>query len=275
MKKSNFFSVLLLLAVCSGSCIIGSCSKNDIDENAPAGNDRGSIGEYGSTDGHEWVDLGLPSGTLWATCNVGASGPEEYGDYFAWGETQGRESGKTHFSWESYKFSYNSTNLLTKYCLQRNCGYEGYVDGVKELSSGDDAATEKWGGSWQTPSPAQIAELIDGSNIKVIEVVIDHGGNAIEVKRNVKTVKWVTRNGVNGLLIRNEYTDKELFLPAAGYCQDSDIVAVGTEGGYWSRSIPTAGYPGSASSLFFSSRHPVLMNYYYRYFGRTIRPVRK
>ena len=230
MKKRDFLSVLLMMAVCSGSCIIGSCSKNDIEENAPAENGSSSADLSGTTNGHEWVDLGLPSGTRWATCNVGASAPEEYGDYFAWGETEGRNSGKTTFSWSTYKLAGES-------------GYDGYQD----------AATESWGGSWQTPSMAQIAELIDGTNCNTV---------------------WTTLNGVNGRMIISKRNGKQIFLPAAGHCLDTNLGEAGTEGYYWSRSI-SVGYPGSASSLFFSAGHPVLMNYYYRYVGRTIRPVRK
>lgn len=79
-------------------------------------------------DGHEYVDLGLPSGTLWATCNVGANRPEEVGDYFAWGET----ATKDIYDWKHYKFGILCTNVykLTKYCNNPTCGYNGYVDNL-------------------------------------------------------------------------------------------------------------------------------------------------
>lgn len=218
------------MAACTGSSIISSCSKDDVEENTPSENGGSSADLSGTTNGHEWVDLGLPSGTLWATCNVGASAPEEYGDYFAWGEANGRESGKTTFAWNTYS-------------LANESGYDGY----------EDAATESWGGSWQTPSLAQITELIDGNNTNIV---------------------WTTQNGVNGRMIISKRNNKQIFLPAAGHYQDNNLSGVGTDGYYWSRTI-SVGYPGSASSLFFSANHTASMNYYYRYVGRTIRPVRK
>jgi hypothetical protein len=91
---------------------------------------------------HEWVDLGLPSGTLWATCNVGASSPEEYGDYFAWGETEPKEV----YNMDTYKY-YDGSNCV-------NIGTD--IAGTKY-----DAATANWGAPWRMPSEAQIQELLD------------------------------------------------------------------------------------------------------------------
>ena len=101
---------------------------------------------------HEYVDLGLPSGTLWATCNVGASSPEEYGDYFAWGETNGYNSGKTYFDWSTYMYCKGSENTLTKYCYTSNYGYNDFRDTLTELLPEDDAATANWGSDWQIPT---------------------------------------------------------------------------------------------------------------------------
>ena len=90
---------------------------------------------------HEWVDLGLPSGTLWATCNVGASKPEEYGDYFAWGETEPKDE----YCWSTYLHCKGDYNSLTKYCHQYDYGYNGFTDNLTELEPADDAATANWG----------------------------------------------------------------------------------------------------------------------------------
>ena len=79
--------------------------------------------------GHEYVDLGLPSGTLWATCNLGANSPEQYGDYFAWGETAPKEV----YTWTTYKWCNGTNNTLTKYCTNSSCGYNGFVDNKTEL----------------------------------------------------------------------------------------------------------------------------------------------
>jgi hypothetical protein len=102
----------------------------------------------------EYVDLGLPSGTLWATCNVGATSPEEYGDLFAWGETEPKQT----YTWETYKWCHGSYNSLTKYC--DNSSY-GNVDGRTELEFEDDAAYVNMGPSWRMPSNEQMHELLD------------------------------------------------------------------------------------------------------------------
>ena len=88
-------------------------------------NDNGG-GNGNNTVTHEYVDLGLPSGTLWATCNVGADTPEGYGYYFAWGETQQKEA----YNWSTYKYSHGNSDLLTKYCSVSELGYEGFTDSL-------------------------------------------------------------------------------------------------------------------------------------------------
>ena len=119
-----------------------------------------SVGVYGygeepepdiddTLDGHAYVDLGLPSGTLWATCNVGASSPEEYGDYFAWGETEP----KNDYNWSTYKYCKGSSTTMTKYCTSSSYGT---VDNKTELEPSDDAATVNWGSNWQMPSLEQL-----------------------------------------------------------------------------------------------------------------------
>jgi uncharacterized protein (TIGR02145 family) len=97
--------------------------------------------------GHEYVDLGLPSGTLWATMNIGASSPEEYGNYYAWGEL----SGKSDYSWSTYRFG--SASPFTKYDQ----------DGLTTLELVDDVARTEWGGDWRMPTQADLQELIDNT----------------------------------------------------------------------------------------------------------------
>ena len=100
-------------------------------------------GNIGVLNGHEWVDLGLPSGTKWATCNVGASSPEEYGDYFAYSDGSG------------------SYNTLTKYCFRSNNGYNGFTDNLTTLVASDDAARANWGASWRMPTQTEMKELLN------------------------------------------------------------------------------------------------------------------
>ena len=107
-------------------------------------------------DNHTYVDLGLPSGTLWATCNVGANFPEEYGDYFAWGETQPKDT----YNWSTYKYANGDYDKLTKYCNRSDYGNNGFTDNLTALQTGDDPATANWGSGWRRPSKAQWDELL-------------------------------------------------------------------------------------------------------------------
>lgn len=203
-----------------------------------------------SFNGHDYVDLGLPSGTLWATCNVGANKPEEYGDYFAWGEIKQ----KTVYDWDTYKYSkvkhrkFKKVDLLTKYCNELAYGYEGFTDELTVLRSADDPATTNWGNGWEMPSKEQWEEL----------------------KENTKST-WTTRNGVKGRLFTAN-NGNSLFLPAAGYRSYDEIINVGSIGYYWSSSLHT-GYPFDAWYFNFDS-YSASVGSNYRYGGRSVRAVR-
>ena len=176
---------------------------------------------------HECVDLALPSGTLWATCNVGADSPEKFGFFFAWGETEPK---KTYF-WNTYQYCHNSYNTLTKYCTIVNYGYKGFADNVIELDSMDDAATVIWGTSWQIPSREQYQELIN-SDYTITE--------------------WTTKNGINGCEITSRYNGNSIFIPAADYRQGTSISSANKRGYYWSRTL-NKDLPDSAFYLYFMS----------------------
>ena len=193
---------------------------------------------------HEWVDLGLPSGTLWATCNVGASSPEEYGDYFAWGET----TPKDYYDWSTYKWCNGSNTTMTKYCTNSSYGYNGFVDNKAELDPEDDAAYVNWGASWRMPTTEQQRELYE----KCSSV-------------------WTTQNGVNGRLFIGP-NGNTLFLPAAGDRWYDSLYYAGSWGYYWSRTL-YGGRPGYAYYLAFYSD---LVSWYYdgRGSGFTVRAVR-
>lgn len=152
----------------------------------------------------EWVDLGLPSGTLWATCNVGANSPEEYGDYFAWGET----FSKDYYDWTTYKWCNGSMDGITKYSYGSYC-----IDFKSELEPEDDVAYVQWGPSWRMPTKAQQDEL-----------------------REHCTWTWTTQNGVNGYLVIGP-NGNSIFLPVAGNsCEDLPCNAE-SGGFYWSRTL--------------------------------------
>jgi hypothetical protein len=110
---------------------------------------------------HDYVDLGLESGTLWATCNVGAAKPWNYGDYFAWGETTPKNdtTPESVFSWKNYKYCDGSDSTLTKYCNDSARGKDGYTDRLNSLLPEDDAAIVNWGNGFHTPSTDNWKEL--------------------------------------------------------------------------------------------------------------------
>lgn len=203
----------------------------------------------------EYVDLGLPSGTLWATCNVGAGSPEDYGDYFAWGETEP----KSAYTWENYKYCMGTDNTLTKYCTNIDLGYNGFTDGLTEMTSEDDAATAKWGSEWQMPSLTQLAELVNSSNT---------------------TTEWTTMNGVNGRRITSNSNGNSIFLPAAGRYNDESLQETGLYGYYWSNMIVNTSYNTANKNynvrlLFLNSGGFTYSQTFSRYLGLSVRPVRK
>ena len=171
---------------------------------------------------HDYVDLGLS--VKWATFNVGATKPEEFGDYYAWGETET----KSNYAWSTYKWCNGSDETMTKYCNNSDYGNDGFTDILTVLTSEDDVAHVKWGGSWRMPTLAEQDELLNNC-----------------------TWALTTLNGVNGYLVTSNktgYTDCSIFLPAAGYRDDTYLIRVGFFGYYWSSSLLTD-YPGGAYGL--------------------------
>ena len=197
--------------------------------------------QYDMYNGYEYVDLGLPSGIKWATCNVGATKPEEYGGYYAWGETEESEN----YDWSTYKWCKGSYNTMTKYCT--NSSY-GTVDNKKVLDPEDDVAHVKWGGNWRMPTKTEQDELRTNCNWT-----------------------WTTQNGVNGYKVTSKTNGNSIFLPAAGYRYGMYLYNSGSHGLYWSCSLD-GGYSYNACYLYFDSGYYAWDNYY-RYSGRSVRPV--
>ena len=190
-------------------------------------------------NGYEYIDLGLS--VKWATMNVGASSLEDYGDYFAWGETEPVEV----YDLSTYKYCNGSSTSLTKY--NTNSSY-GTVDNKTQLDLSDDAAHVNWGGSWRMPTNAELTEL-----------------------RNNCTWKWTTQNGVKGYKVTSKSNGNSIFLPAAGYRNDSSLKYAGSDGNYWSSSLGQD-YPYNARSVYFSSSD-VSGNNDRRSDGLSVRPV--
>ncbi len=199
-------------------------------------------------DTKEWVDLGLPSGLRWATCNVGASAPEEYGNYYAWGETEPKET----YSWETYKYGSNN-NDLTKYCSDSSSGKDGFTDELTTLEAEDDAAAVNWGGEWRMPTDTEWEELRDNCDWTW---TADYNGT-----------------GIAGRIVASKTNGNSIFLPAAGYRYGGSLGSAGDGGYYWSTSLRT-GYPYYAWSAYFDS-DDVSRGYYYRCYGRSVRPVQE
>ena len=198
--------------------------------------EKNTLGKI-NANGHEYVDLGLPSGTLWATCNVGATKPEEYGDYFAWGEVEPKDE----YNWENYKWCDGNRHSINKYIF-------GKVDNKTILELCDDVANVNWGGDWRMPTQKEQYEL-----------------------RNFTTWTWIKQNGIKGYKVTSKINGNSIFLPAAGYRYYSELNYAGYSGIYWSSSLYTNGSDFAYDFCFLSSK--VYRNINDRYYGRSVRPV--
>lgn len=248
--KSIRYSFWLIAAL-----VVAACNTAVIDD---VGLDKDAT--LGVSNGYEWVDLGLSSGCKWATCNVGASVPEEYGDYFAWGETEPYyisqnpltwKSDKTvgyTWHWSSYKFrasgdSYGNVKV-SKYNTSDSYGQ---IDNKTTLELADDAARANWGGNWSMPTNYEWYELYEEC-----------------------AWTWTTQNGVTGMLVTG-HNGNSIFLPAAGFYKDISIDWTGQGGYYWSSSLLTV-YPLSAVLMCFYQEDSYSTGHY-RYHGYSVRPV--
>lgn len=198
----------------------------------------------------EAVDLGLPSGLKWASFNVGASAPEEYGDYYAWGDTETR----SYYSWSTYKFRTSGDNgqniKLSKY--NTNSSY-GTVDNKTVLAPEDDVAQVKLGGGWRMPTFAEWTELWSKC------------ANTWTDNYNGTGVKGIIVTGKNG---------NSIFLPAAGYRWDTSLDSAGSTGYYWSSSLYTSNPSSAWIADCSSSNNSLSIDYGFgRCFGRSVRPV--
>lgn len=226
MKKRRLMPMLSMIL--SAAMLLAGCTKEETngetngtttqDTAQQGGGNNGGENQGGENQGGEnnggsgeqgyWVDLGLPSGLLWAKCNIGATTPEEYGSYYAWGETQP----KSVYNLETYVHYDNVRESVTRYCNAE--GY-GIVDNLTTLQASDDAATVIIGNGARIPTADEWCELRDNC-----------------------TSAWTTKNGVNGRLLTGS-NGNTLFLPAAGAYWDSDLFRTDDLGSYWSSSLYT------------------------------------
>ena len=192
----------------------------------------------------EYINLGLPSGTLWADCNIGANSPEGYGNYYAWGEI----SAKQTFSWTNYRHCHGADTSITKYCSIADYGSGGFTDSLTTLVSEDDVAVTNLGTGWRMPTNEEFNELME-----------------------VCSYVWTSLNGVNGYLFTAQ-NGNSIFLPAAGYIGEGDIGVSGSFGRYWSSSL-NVDYPVYAEGVSFNSGN-ITVNGNYRYYGLSVRAVK-
>ena len=242
----DYFGAVLPIATLSGEYEFRAFAK---DEDGLIGYGDVQTFSYGSGSQQEdatpeAIDLGLS--VKWASFNLGATKPEEYGDYYAWGETAPKED----YSWLTYRWSNgynNNERILIKYCTQSSFGYEGFTDGKTHLDLEDDAAFVNLSGHLRMPTDEEWIELCE---------------NCIWT--------WTTRNGVAGCLFTAS-NGNSIFLPSAGYRNDTNLYDTGSYGYYWSSCLGSD-YSTQAWSLCFANGGTHWTNYP-RYWGFSIRPV--
>lgn len=252
MNKLTFKALAALTIACT---VISGCKKED-DNSISMDDVSKGIEMIKGADGREYeaVDLGLPSHTLWATCNLGASSPQKNGNYYAWGET----SAKTNYDWTNYSFCQGDRFTFTKYIRNDKVTAIGYdVDNRTELDSIDDAASVIMGGKWRTPSKANVSELLLRT-----------------------THKFCTLKGVTGFLLTSNvkgYEDRSIFIPLSGKIDLTVNNFEGRYGFYWIRELYTADYQGKVLWLENKDGQENIVSgeFAERYIGLTIRPVTK
>ena len=196
-----------------------------------------------NSNGFGFVDLDLPSGTLWATSNVGASKPSDAGLYFQWGDTSGYTADQVgkdkQFTWNDYKWSVNGSSS----------NFSKYKTTGATLDLEDDAAHTNMGGSWHIPTPEQCQELIDNT-----------------------TSEWTTQDGVNGRLFTSKKDpSKSIFIPAAGVAWDGSVNSRGSYGYVWSSMLSSSNVD-VGQHLYFGSDNAYLYDIS-RYYGFSVRGV--
>lgn len=238
----------------------------------------------GSSDafnGHEYVDLGLPSGTLWAKMNVGAESEKDAGLYFAWGETTGYTASQVpsekNFAWADYKFNPSGDgSTFTKY---------NATDGLTHLELTDDAAAANMGGDWHMPNRAQYIELFKETKNGFVTNAgaftqyawDDSNGNSSLTETTATISNWDT---AGYFFFKNSYTsvtdaisaEDYLFIPAAGYCGGGEVFYVGIYGYVWASALSSGGVKG-AWSFGFGSDGAGVDDYGSRCGGRSVRGV--
>ena len=245
MKKNFLFVAMLLVALSFGFVSCDMINGNDPDDTTQDGSENVVEDEKQDPVSLESVDLGLS--VKWANCNVGATKPEEYGDFYAWGEV----APKTYYDWGTYKWT-QGNDMLIKYFTDEGDGNgEMIADNKTVLDAGDDIASVSKGGNWRIPTVAEVEELINGC-----------------------IWTWTILNGVEGYEVKSQTNDNTIFLPAAGGRFLDEHGASREECLYWSSSLAVE-ENFSAWSLNASEIDGVYLNPIPRNYGFSIRGVTK
>ena len=231
MKNLNIFSLITEYENAKSGGVLNKPNVSFINELG----DIKYLSKPDSYNGYEYVDLGLSSGLKWATCNVGATSPEQTGLYFAWGETIGYTANQVT----------NGERLFTKDVY--NAGPAASIN--TDLTLEQDAAHINLGGNWRMPTKDEYQELIDNCNVVWTD---DYNGT-----------------GVKGRVFNSNVNENSMFLPAAGVCNGSSVKGVGSTGIYWAASWYTS---IRVWNLFFDSENPYLSDYR-RFYGYSVRAV--
>lgn len=195
-------------------------------------------------NGHEYVDLGLPSGTLWSRCNVGSEKESDYGGYYQWGGTEDFTNTEKNCNWPTYPHGTNY-DALAKYNTKAN---SGKIDNKTELELSDDVAHQVMGGDWHMPSKEQLQEFVNNT-----------------------TSEWTTVDGVKGRKFTSKFNGQSIFIPAVGWRGGCALGNVGDNCNLWSSSLCQTD-PSYAYSLDFNSNGCSIYNYH-RYYGQSVRGV--
>ena len=235
INKDRIWAIILFCVLLGLAVVIGVNMYN-----------IGRPKDVGTHNGHEWVDLGLS--VKWATCNVGATAPEEYGNYYAWGEVKP----KKNYCWETYKYSNGTDDSLTKY-ISGSDEYTNYLNvdsiTITTLDKVDDAATHNWGGRWRMPSAAEWAEL-----------------------REQCSWTWTTRNNAKkGYEVTSKINGNSIFLPAAGFCYDTELDDANSMAFYWSSALDKS--DSSYAWVIAFDEDYFSMDSEDRFYGLSVRPV--
>lgn len=236
----------------SAGCGTGSftCDLTNLQPNTTYYIRAYAVNSQGTSYGEEITFTTLKTGDAvdlclsvkWASCNVGANNPEDYGSYFAWGEIESKD----YYDWSNYSYVDGPYKNIIKY--SNKSGF-GIVDNKTTLELSDDAAYANWGSAWRMPTDAELTEL-----------------------RTNCTWTWTTQNGVNGYKVTSKSNGNFIFLPAAGYRYASSLNCVGSNGEYWSSSLITD-QPYYAYCIFFLSDGDVYWGRGARAVGKSVRPV--